>query len=75
MTDTGDGDGRLSGPLSDEPFPLTHPVDVATLSESGGLSFDLKPEASDRELVARYLGLSDPGSIASAGPGAATASL
>lgn len=59
MTDTGDGDGRLSGPLSDEPFPLTHPVDVATLSESGGLSFDLKPEASDRELVARYLGLSD----------------
>ncbi|MEM7497305.1 MAG: DUF177 domain-containing protein [Pseudomonadota bacterium] len=40
-----------------EPFPLSHPVEVAALAESGGLSFELAPEAGERAVIARYLGL------------------
>ncbi|MEL6765968.1 MAG: DUF177 domain-containing protein [Pseudomonadota bacterium] len=57
MSEKGGGTGPLHAEGEDEPFPLAHPVDVAALSESGGLSFEIAPEAPERALVAQYLGL------------------
>ncbi|MEM8818299.1 MAG: DUF177 domain-containing protein [Pseudomonadota bacterium] len=51
--------GRMEGDAERDPsevvLPLTHPVDVARLVESDGLTFDLMPEADERSKVAAFL--------------------
>ncbi|MEM6972452.1 MAG: DUF177 domain-containing protein [Pseudomonadota bacterium] len=37
------------------PLPLTHPVAVGALSETGGLTVELRPDAAERAAIAHYL--------------------